>query len=279
MRKAMRPVSLKRIVEVASLALDNSEIDIDFISEKLGTTKNRSREMLRELKSLNLLENEDNRYYPNKNTENLILFVSEEKWSDLNELFINNSLFYKELLNQMGKFEKGYSIENLLENLSNSELHYNRAILEVLLKWGERFSVIQRNLYERKYYLIKKSSIDENSFEKSLFDNYKKLNKRSGLFLTKTYVEIPLLREKVCEELKITRLDFDKYFHEAYRKSIGKIELAGAPTITAAKKSPLSIKETHVSKENGIITTISEIETERKGITIFGKSYYFLAIH
>lgn len=278
-RSSMRPVSLKRIIETASLSLSLNEINKEILSENLQLSQDRAREILRELKSMNFLDLHNEKYHPNANTKELILRFSEGNWERLHELFTANNKFYRTLLETMEEYTEGYTIEELLIKLCDNELHYNNASLEILLRWAERFNTVQRNLYENRFYKIRNIETDLNTFEVSLLKNYNKMNKKIGLFLTKTYIEIPRLREEVCEDLKIGRKDFDSLFYDYYKRFIGKVELAGAPTITAAKKSSSNIKKTRMSHDKNIISPIYELDKERKGIVIMGKSYFFIAIY
>jgi len=116
-------------------------------------------------------------------------------------------------------------------------------------------------------------------FETAVKNSYRTLNIARGLGLKLTYVEIPRLREEVCEKLKTTRETFDALFKKLYYESIGRMELSGAPTITVAKKSPLSIRIIKASKKEDILAPYLDLAKERKGIEIGGKSYYYVAIH
>lgn len=280
-RPSMRPVSFKRIIEMCSMAQKEGVLSEETVSQRLNMGERRAREILRELISMNLLTRTEDNYTANENTLKILDAFKEGDWVRINQLFMENNFFYENLVMHLRIHEKsrGYTIEELTQMLKDNELHFNKASVEVLLRWGERFGITQRNLYRNVFYTIKKEKTNLEEFKKSLIRNYDNLDKKMGLFLTQTYVEIPRLREEVCEELKIDRITFDTMFFECYRKLIGKIELAGAPTITSAKKSPLSIKKTRIGFDNGIISPIYDLEKERRGIEIMGKNYYFIAIH
>lgn len=251
------------------------------VSQRLNMGERRAREILRELRAMNLLTRTEDNYSANENTLKILDAFREGNWVRINQLFMEKNDFYGNLIEYLRIHEeaKGYTIEELTQRLKDNELHYNKASVEVLLRWGERFGVVQRNLYKNVFYIIKKEKIYQEEFKGSLIKNYNNLDKKMGLFLTQTYVEIPRLREEVCEDLKLDRITFDTMFFECYKKLIGKIELAGAPTITSTKKSPLSVKETRIGFDNDIISPIYDLEKERKGLKIMGKTYYFIAIH
>ena len=277
----MRPISFKRIIELCSLSLKKGFLDVKTISNELQVTDKRSKELLRELSSMNLLKKLNGSYSPKKNTEKLLDFFSKGDWVNINNFFIKNQVFYKNLIKYMkdNSLDKGYTINDLTILLENHTLHYNNASIEIILRWAERFGTVQRNLYTNTFYYINNEEPNIELFINSLLSNYNSLNKKRGLFLSKTFIEIPHLREQVCENLKISRETFDKKFLEYFKKSIGKVELSGAPTITSAKRSPFSIKETNIGYNKDIISPIYDLEKERKGLELMGKMYYFVAIH
>ena len=106
---------------------------------------------------------------------------------------------------------------------------------------------------------------------------YRELSLVHGL--KQIFVEIPKIRENLCEELKITRELFNDMLRSIYRASIGKIELSRAPIITLAKKSPLSEKKIRLEGKQAILSPKFELTRERKGLLVGHKAYYYVAIH
>ena len=96
--------------------------------------------------------------------------------------------------------------------------------------------------------------------------------------LLETFVEIPMLREDTCSQLRIKREIFDTLFIKYYSKHHNKIELSGAPTITTTKTSPINIKTTQIVINGESIELDYNLEKERKGISLHGKNYFYCAI-
>ena len=277
----MRPVSFKRIVEVYSLALKTDTISESQISEQLNVTQRRAREILRELTSLKLLNKTNDSYIKTSCAPQIRDYLINGDWSRIHNYFMGNNPFYNEMITHMTAIgsNKSYTIKDLLRELKDHELAFNQTTIEVLMRWGERFGVLQRHLYKKTFYAVKLTKPDNSTFASSLLNQYNKLNTKKGLFLSLTFVEIPKLREEVCENLNLRRETFDSLFMDYYLSDMGKVELAGAPTITSAKHSPLSIRKTNIEINGEVLSPVYNLETERRGIIIMGKNYYYLAIY
>jgi hypothetical protein len=280
MRKSMRPISLKRIIEVCSYIHSEKKIRLNDFSLYFDITSRRTREIINEINSMSLIIEEDQIISSNSNTKYFIDCIKSQNWIAVNDYFFNNHIFYHLIMEFLSSklIEEGFSIEELVSNLNASEYHFNNSSVEILLRWGERLGSLQRNLYKNTYYGISSKETKLKEFEKHVRLVYRKLNTKKGLFLSRTYIEIPQLREELCEDLKITRTKFNKQFIEYYRNNLDKVELTGAPTITSAKKSPLNEKRTEFNLDGDVITLNYDLETKRKGIEILGKSYYFFAL-
>jgi hypothetical protein len=280
MRKSMRPISLKRIIEVCSYIHSEKNVLVKDFSLYFDITTRRTREILNEINSMGLIIVEDQSISSNNNTNNFIDLIKSQNWIAINDYFFNNHIFYHRIMEFLSSklIEEGFSIEELVSKLNASEYHFNNSSVEILLRWGERLGSLQRNLYKNTYYGISSKETTLKEFEKHVRIAYRKLNTKKGLFLSRTYIEIPQLREELCEDLKITRTKFNKQFIDYYRNNLDKVELTGAPTITSTKKSPLNEKRTEFNLDGDVITLNYDLETERKGIEILGKSYYFFAL-
>lgn len=277
----MRPLSFKRIIEVCSLALNDDNISFEIISDHLSLTPRRGKEILRELTSMNLLSKTNDSYIPTNGTRKIVDYFVKGDWNNIHDYFRMNNPFYREMMFFMTTkgMNDSYILKGLLQNFMDHELDFNQTILDVLMRWGERFGVLQRHLYKKTFYAIKDTKPDNSIFVSSLKKHYNKLNVKKGLFLSQTFVEIPKLREDVCENLKMRREIFDCLFMDYYLSALGTVELAGAPTITTAKRSPLNIRKTNIEINGTFVSPVFDLEKERRGITIKGKNYFYLAIY
>jgi hypothetical protein len=279
-RKTMRPITLRRVIEICSLAKQNRDLTVKIVSNKLNCGESRAKEMLLEVEKMGLLNHSDNFWTSNNRTTEFLDYFEKEEWPKIHQYFLENYQFYKEFIQSLQGHiaeQQGLSIDDIVKESTEHKLHLNKTAVEVLTDWCERLGVIQRNLYSAKIYLIKEETEKLENFIKTLVKIYRKL--AFSQWHKEVYVEIPLIRENVCEELKMPRKTFDDLLKEAYLKNVGKIELSGAPITTFAKKSPLSEKKITPIGKDVIMSAKTTLLREREGLTINKKSYYYLAIH
>jgi predicted transcriptional regulator len=279
-RKTIRPITLRRIIEICSLAVQSKGLTVEIVSDKLNSTKSRSKEILLEVEKMGLLNRSGELWIANDYTTYFIKSFEKEEWNKIHQYFLENYQFYKEFIqilkNHINDLN-GISIEDIVKESTDSNLHLNKTAVEVLTDWCERLGIIQRNLYTAKIYLIKEGSESLDKFVNTLLKCYRKIT--LSKWYREVFVEIPLIRENICEELKISRKVFDDLLKEFYLKNIGKVEFSGAPITTIAKKSPLSEKRIIPIGKDAIMSANSSLKKEREGIMINKKSYYYLAIH
>jgi Mn-dependent DtxR family transcriptional regulator len=278
-RKTIRPVTLRRVIEICSLAAKLKVINVKTASEQLNISVARAKEVLQEIERMGLLIQSGEAYAPNNKTTKLLSYFENQHWNGIHEYFLRNYLFYKNfirLLEDHVSDSEGLSIDEIKEESKNRQLQLNQTAIEVLSDWCDRLEVIQRHLYSNRLYLIKNETDPEN-FRSALVKCYEKLSSfygRKGVF-----VEIPKIREDICEQLKINRKLFDEMLRQTYLRNIGIIELSGAPIITLAKKSPLSEKKMRLIGKQVILSPKFEITRERNGLVVGRRAYYYLAIH
>lgn len=279
-RKTMRPVTLRRIIEICTLACQNSGLNVEIVSAKLGLTHSRSKEILLEVERMGLLSRSENFWKANNQTMEFLEYFEKEQLDKIHQYFLNNYQFYREfiqILQDNIKDDHGLSIKEIIEEARKLRLHINSTAAEVLADWCERLGIVQRNLYTGRVYLIKSEVESTDNFFKTLVKLYRKFSYSPGR--KEIFVEIPLIRESTCENLKISREIFDTMLREVYLRKVGEIELSGAPVTTLAKKSPLSEKKIVLVGKNAILSAESTLKKEREGLTVNKKSYYYLAIH
>ena len=279
-RKTMRPVTLRRVIEICSLALQDKGLTVETVSKRLNSSLTRAKEILLETEKMGLLIHSKDIWKATEKTAEFLGYFEKEEWTKIHQYFLENYQFYKEFIQVLKNHivdPQGLRAYEIVKESAEHDLHLNKTAVEVLSDWCERLGVIQRNLYTAKIYIIKEEKEDLKNFLRTLVKIYRKL--AFSQWRKEVYVEIPLIRENVCEELKISRKIFDELLKEAYPKNVGRIEFSGAPITTFAKKSPLSEKKmTPVGKE-AIMSARSTLKREREGLTINKKSYYYLAIH
>lgn len=278
-RKTIRPVTLRRVIEVCSLATNIKRVSLANVSQKLTVSNSRAKEIALEVTKMGLLKKLDDVYVASENTAKFLEYFKNEQWSKIHQYFLVNYSFYQDFIRILDAHindDQGLSISEIREESAKRNLSLNQTAVEVLTDWCERLGVIQRHLYAKRFYLVK-NEVEFNNFKHTLIRCYRKLS--NSRWQKGTFVEIPIIREDLCERLKISRRVFDEKLRSAYLENIGKIELSGAPITTLAKKSPLSEKKMRRERKNVILSPKFELRRERKGIMIGRKLYYYLAIY
>lgn len=281
-RSSMRPLTLKRVIEICNLALRKKVFDEKIVMQELGTSRSRARELILECERMKIVQKCAQGFAANDNTHALIELFEQEDWVGFHQYFLHNYPIYDQfiqLLNAHIVEERGLAISQMVAEAKARKLQLNQTAIEVLQNWCERLGVLQRHLYTKRFYLLADEEKYYARLKEAFEDSYHRLNISRGLGLKLTYVEIPKLREEVCEKLKIKREIFDVFLKRLCNESIGQIELSGAPTITVAKKSPLSIRIMKASKKDDILAPHLDLSKERDGIEIGRKAYYYVALH
>jgi len=278
-RKTIRPVTLRRVVEICSLASTNKGIDVPVASQRLAVSNSRAEEIVLEVEKMGLLTRFEKSYLPNDKTAQFLGNFENEQWERIHDYFLKNYVFYQDFIFVLESHindEKGLTIDEIKIDSANRQLGLNQTAVEVVSDWCDRLGIIQRHLYNRRLYLPRMKP-ELQTFKNALAKHYQEVSRtqlRRGIF-----VEIPMIREDLCERLKIARKVFDELLRTVYLENIGRMELSGAPIVTLAKKSPLSEKKI---KHNGKATILSpkyEIQRDREGLLVGQKIYFYLAMH
>jgi hypothetical protein len=269
----MRPISLSRVVETASYA-QNSPVTTDILAHTLQTSLNRAKEIAEEMVNMQLLERTGDEYVATERSKELVKSVQHQDWLTIHRLLMNYS-FYYELYSAIYRHEP-ISQNDLLKDLQSSPIHFNTATVAVLCDWGERLGSVQRNVFSGRYYAV---LAHDEEFQKSFLEAYHQLNSHAGVFKKRHFVEIPRLRETLCERIGMPRSQFDTQLTELFFKNLGKIELSGAPITTHAKQSSKKVKSTTTLQFPQRLTITLSSDDFLKGISIQGKTYYSVAYH
>lgn len=278
-RKTIRPITLRRVIEVCSLASRSKGIDVLGVSQKLGVSGSRAEEIVLEVEKMGLLTHLDERYVTNPNTAEFLECFENEQWEKIHEYFLKNYQFYRDffcILESHFNDSKGLTFDDIKKESADRQLSLNQTAIEVLSDWCDRLGTIQRHLYTRRLYSTE-AKVEPEAFKNVLVKYYKELSRVQGR--RAVFVEIPMIREDLCERLKLPRKTFDKMLRSVYLENIGRMELSGAPIVTLAKKSPLSEKKIKRDGKTAIFAPKYEIQREREGLAVGPKSYYYLAIY
>ena len=278
-RKTIRPVTLRRVVEICSLASISKGIDVLVASQKLGVSNSRAEEIVLEVEKMGLLTRFEKNHLPNDKTAQFLGYFENEKWERIHDYFLKNYIFYQDFIFVLESHindEKVLTIDEIKIDSANRQLSLNQTAVEVVSDWCDRLGIIQRHLYNRRLYLARMKP-ELQTFKNALAKHYQEVSRtrlRRGIF-----VEIPMIREDLCERLKIARKVFDELLRAVYLENVGRMELSGAPIITLAKKSPLSEKKIIRNGKAAILSPKYEIQKDREGLLVGQKTYYYMAMH
>lgn len=270
----MRPVTLGRVVETAFLAEKKHQISFQSLEDALGVSENRSKEILREMVEMGLIVQEDDQFTETEMTKKFVHAIRRDEWREIHQIMMGYpyyAIFYR-AIQKYGPIE----LNEIVDLISDEDRTFNAATISVISDWSERIGSLQKNVFNNHYYAV--DGTDE-LFTPALLNVYDELN-RSGIGnLKQRYVEIPKIREQVCEKLKIRRKKFDKKFLDLYVNNIGRLELSGAPITTHAKKSNKKIKSAIFLEMSDRITMELTSDRYLNGVEYRRKQYYYLAIH
>lgn len=278
MRKSIRPITLRRIIEATSIALEEEQISENSLAERLNISERRARSILRELTRMKLLEVEGEYYRPTETARDTIDSYEREDWKKIHDVLFRNYDFYNILINELSG-NPVQTREELLRKLSGrQDLVFNETALDILCDWAERLGQVQRNLYNNRFYLLQEYEVPWRTFVEATEQCYHALNLQERPGVKLVYIEIARMREVLCENLRIRRDLFDTTLKRLFLNNIGKMELSGAPLTTSAKESPTSLK---MLEKGGIETILSpQYKTirEGRGLEVGGKLYHYIAI-
>lgn len=282
MRDTIRPVTLSRIVEVIDFCHQEAHSSPENIKEAFGMSGNRTNEVLSEVDRLSLITIADEiELTPSGNQFHNALLQAE--WQEIHEVLYRASPHYQIFIDTLAERENnemGVDENQLLSALEcrNHDFRFNKTGVSLLTDWAERLGVIQRNVFEDRYFSIQ-SSTNSETFAEALQDQYDEMEVTRGLGMRQRYISIPKLREYICERLNISRDAFDDHLASLAQANIGRMELSGAPHDSQAKESRLGIKTITLTEEDGVVSTSMSSDRVLSGITMpDGKMYYFLTI-
>jgi hypothetical protein len=270
----MRPVSLSRVVETAYFGGRSKIFTRQDLAEFLHSSERRAKEVADEMANIGLLTQSEANYSATPRCIKFLGYVRNHEWKNVHQLMMDYS-FYQTFFTNLLSIEPA-TPDEILASLQTSILPFNQTSRDVLCDWGERIGSIQRNIFSNQYFVISERDL---KFIPVFLEIYRSLNVKSGLSLRQRYVEIPKVREFLCQRMRISRDDFDVKFIEMCMKNIGKIELSGAPVTTHAKKSAKKVKNVLFLELPDKITMKLSSNQFLNGVTIGHKAYYYVAYH
>lgn len=274
MRNSMRPITIGRIIEVSYLATQSNEITPNEVRDTCGVSIRRAKEIMSGMIDMKLLQDNEARISKTESCVQFIRAIRTGNWDIVHHILMEYP-FYKDYYHTIEVYGP-LTPEQILEKLTESSLSFNKASIDVLSDWVERIGSIQKNVFTNNYYVVKPL---ERSFLPMFLEVYNKLNVKVGIALRKRYVEIPKLREYLCEEQGISRAVFDIHFINLCQKNVGIIELSGAPLTTHAKITKKRIKNIAFSEMPECITMDISSDRVLQGVEVMNKQYYYVAIH
>ncbi|MFC7205251.1 hypothetical protein ACFQJC_17210 [Haloferax namakaokahaiae] len=283
-RPTIRPVTLSRLVELTYACEDVLKSTED-LADILDVNHRRARETILEATRISLLsESEDNDdfvYITTSIGKSFLDAIRAENWMKASSILAVRSPHYGAFLQALEEMEHS-DLESLLEHLEETQQYtpysFNQTGIEIVGDWAERLGSVQRNAFTGDYYLSKGTEVPSN-FHFILLDAYDTLEQTAGINLRQRYLSIPRLREEICERIGCRRRDFDEAVLELCQQNVGKLELSGAPMDTGAKDATLGIKQIELADEGPLITTSQSTQRVMAGVELYGKKYYYLAVH
>lgn len=284
-RPTVRPVTLSRLVETTFIAGDDPARTAD-VEERLEVTTRRARETILEAGRIGLItETEDDegeqRYTATSVGESFVAAIEHEDWTGVDKILRTHSPHYRtflEVVEKCGPVLPGKTLEKLDERSACTEYDYNETSLDVVGDWAQRLGVIQRDAFTGSFYIVTQNSVPE-TFPDLLMTVADEMEETAGVDLRQQYLSIPELREEMCKRFRCTRSAVDAALTELAEQNVGRLELSGAPMDTGAKDARYGIKSVSYDDTDGIVTTEQSSEQVMRGVELFGKKYYYLAVY
>lgn len=282
-RPTVRPVSLTRLVEIASISATEEVSTLD-IKSSLGVSQKRAREAILESKRLGLISPMDGReelYVTTSAGEEFVSKVKLEDWGGASKILKSKSPHYRSFLkivDKYGPLKPATALDYLTKHSENSQYQFNNTSLDILSDWSLRFGIIQRNVFTGTLYSVDQSSVPVD-FHLQISATIEELEESVGVNLRQRYISIPELRERFCEQIGCSREAFDDGFIDLAKQNIGKLELSGAPIDSGAKEARFGIKRIAYGENENLITADQTSDQVMTGIKMNNKQFYYVTVH
>lgn len=282
-RPTVRPVSLTRLIEIASISA-NEEVSTADIKSSLGVSQKRAREAILEAKRLGLISPVDGReelYLATSAGEEFVSKVKLEDWDGANKILESKSPHYRtflKIVDEFGPLKPATAIEHLTRHSENTQYQFNNTSLDILSDWSLRFGVIQRNVFTGILYSVDQGSVPDD-FHLQISATIEELEESVGFNLRQRYISIPELRERFCEQIGCSREAFDDGLIDLAKQNIGKLELSGAPIDSGAKEARFGIKKIAYGEKESLSTADQTSDQVMTGIEMNNKQFYYVTVH
>jgi len=211
------------------LMRSTSRVSMGILQQALMLSEERSREILNQMEKMSLITEHEGLFTITHLGMNLL-----DASLDGNLEAIHRTLYhYSPYVNAFERTKKGaVTIDEL-----SKELGMSRVSIDILLRLiGWSTPNLVKNLQTERYYISSNATPNEEEFRKTLYKIYKQLSAPSFFGMSRRYIEIPIIREYVCEKLAISHQTFDNIFSGIANTSSEIIELASAPRIGIEQK-------------------------------------------
>ena len=230
----MRPIRLPTLLRVLDKIVTYEKLNeqspaVENIRKELNKSRNRMKEIILELKRMNLtcVEMKENTEILKSTRWGRKIILSWEKGNikDIHSILFQNCKPYKYLIEAIKKYGP-VDIDTINEKLRDM---MTLPTIDSCLTWSITLNVVQypilSNNIKKRYYYVLDREIAYRDFIKCLIENYNKLSKQKK----DVTIELNMLREMVCLELKISRELFRKYLERYYIENPKKVYLYGGP--------------------------------------------------
>ena len=222
----MNPVSLRPLLEALSLLGRLAPCSAPEFSSSTKISVRRSTEILRELERFGAVSWQSDGVHLEERGERILDALSRSDWLAIDSELRSGSQEYGALMGFLaGRSPPGLKLAQVAAGLGTNEV-----VCDTCLEWGVRLGAVQKNLFtsgaDSRYYAVGEASSED--FDRCLRARYDSGNISSGGRRVR-YVSLTLLREQVCEDLKLRREAFDRYLEQLCGARSGAIELAAVP--------------------------------------------------
>jgi len=204
-RRTISPISLRVMIQTARLAEMTRAFSQDELAEFLTTSSEMSGRIACEAVRAGLIRCEGNRFFTTPSCSRFLELRQVSDRAGLHEMLMNHPgyAFFITLLRSASSI----SLEDCMNHRQPGPPRpFGRAGLNMVCSWAEDCGSVQQNCYTGQHYPVGELRAPFVPFFKKM---YHLLEIPAGPLDRKKPVPIQILREFVCQRLRIAREDFD----------------------------------------------------------------------